>query len=87
LYHSSRSAQTFPEEICKFIELVITIINSILAKTLNHRRFKEFLFEMESEHAEILFHNNLRWLSRGDDLERFASLFPKINGFLLENFM
>ncbi|XP_076763723.1 general transcription factor II-I repeat domain-containing protein 2A-like [Xylocopa sonorina] len=36
-------AQTFPE----FMELVITIINSLLAKALNHRQFKEFLFEME----------------------------------------
>ncbi|GFW15204.1 uncharacterized protein TNCV_173501 [Trichonephila clavipes] len=67
----------------KFVvmELEITIINSILAKALNHRQFKEFLFEMKSEYADLL-HNKVRWLSRA--LKRFASLFPKIKAFLLE---
>ncbi|GFU77834.1 uncharacterized protein TNCV_1138421 [Trichonephila clavipes] len=50
-------AQTFPDEICKVMELVITIINSILAKALNYRQFREFLFEMESEYADLLLHN------------------------------
>ncbi|GFV21634.1 general transcription factor II-I repeat domain-containing protein 2A [Trichonephila clavipes] len=61
-----------------------TIINSILAKALNHRQFKEFLFEMESEYADLLFHNKVRWLSRGNVLKRFASLFPEMKAFLLE---
>ncbi|GFW86082.1 uncharacterized protein TNCV_1968901 [Trichonephila clavipes] len=54
------------------MELVITIINSILAKALNHRQFKEFLFEMESECADLLLHNKVRWFSRGNVLKRFA---------------
>ncbi|GFV50879.1 general transcription factor II-I repeat domain-containing protein 2 [Trichonephila clavipes] len=77
-------AQTFPDEICKVMELVITIINSILAKALNHRQFKEFLFEMKSEYADLLLHNKVRWLSRGNVLKRFASFFPEIKAFLLE---
>ena len=77
-------AQTFPDEICKVMELVITIINSILAKALYHRQFKEFLFEMESEYADLLLHNKVRWLSRGNVLKRFAILFPDIKVFLLE---
>ncbi|GFU67723.1 uncharacterized protein TNCV_4327771 [Trichonephila clavipes] len=35
------------------MELVITIINSILAKALNHRQFKEFLFQMENDEEPI----------------------------------
>ncbi|GFW01827.1 general transcription factor II-I repeat domain-containing protein 2 [Trichonephila clavipes] len=76
--------QTFPDEICKVMQLGIAIINSILAKALNHRQFREFLFEMESESADLLLHNKLRWLSRGNVLKRFASLFPEIKAFLLE---
>ncbi|XP_065673851.1 general transcription factor II-I repeat domain-containing protein 2A-like [Hydra vulgaris] len=53
-------AQTFPDKICKVMELVITIINSILAKALNHCQFKIFLFEMESEYANLLLHNKVR---------------------------
>ncbi|GFV00120.1 general transcription factor II-I repeat domain-containing protein 2 [Trichonephila clavipes] len=77
-------AQTFPGEICKVMELVITIIISILAKALNYRQFKEFLFEMESEYADLLLHDKVRWLPRENFLKRFASLFPEIKAFLLE---
>ncbi|GFT25166.1 general transcription factor II-I repeat domain-containing protein 2A [Trichonephila clavipes] len=66
------------------MELMITIINSILAKALNHHQFKEFLFEMESEYADLLFRNKVRWLPRGNVLKRFASLFPEIKAFLIE---
>ena len=66
------------------MEPVIIIINSTLAKALNHRQFKEFLFEMESEYADLLLHNKVLWLSRGNVLKRFASLFPEIKAFLLE---
>ncbi|GFS74226.1 transposable element Tc3 transposase [Trichonephila clavipes] len=52
--------QTFPDEICKVMQLGIAIINSILAKALNHRQFKEFSFEMESESADLLLRNKVR---------------------------
>ncbi|GFW10914.1 general transcription factor II-I repeat domain-containing protein 2B [Trichonephila clavipes] len=84
IHQEALCAQTFPDEICKVMELVITIINSILTKALNHCQFKEFLFEMESEYADLLLHNKVRWLSRGNVLKRFASLFPEIDALLLE---
>ncbi|GFW80497.1 uncharacterized protein TNCV_2415991 [Trichonephila clavipes] len=59
------SAQTFPGGICKVMELVITFINFILAKALNHRQFKEFLFEMESEYVDLLVHNKLLTIMKG----------------------
>ncbi|GFX60422.1 uncharacterized protein TNCV_4540341, partial [Trichonephila clavipes] len=39
---------------------------------------------MESESADLLLHNKVRWLSRGNVLKRFASLFPEVKAFLLE---
>ncbi|XP_075210344.1 protein FAM200C-like [Lycorma delicatula] len=68
-------AQTFPEEIYKVMELVIKIINSTIAKALYHCQFKEFLIEVESEYADLLLHNKVCWLSRGNVLKHFASLF------------
>ncbi|GFS56028.1 general transcription factor II-I repeat domain-containing protein 2B [Trichonephila clavipes] len=52
-------AQTFPDEICQIMELVITIINSILAKALNHRQFNSqhkwsALNDLEKEDMIIL---------------------------------
>ncbi|XP_014392806.1 PREDICTED: uncharacterized protein LOC106725609 [Myotis brandtii] len=63
IHQEALCAQTFPEEICKVMELVIKIINSIIAKALNHRQFKEFLVEMESEYADLLLHNKMFFCS------------------------
>ncbi|GFY13302.1 protein ZBED8 [Trichonephila clavipes] len=65
IHQEALCVQTFPNEICKVMELMITIINSILAKALNYHQFKEFLFEMESEYTDLVLNNNVRWLSRG----------------------
>ena len=72
------------EEICKVMELMIKIVNSIIAEALNHRQFKEFLVEMESEYADLLLHNKVHWLSRENVLKRFASLLTEIKTFLLK---
>ena len=66
IHQEAICVQTFPEEICKIMELMIKIINSIIrakelrAKALNHRQFKEFLVEMESDYAGLLLHNKVR---------------------------
>uniref|UniRef100_A0A8C4X7H4 HAT C-terminal dimerisation domain-containing protein n=1 Tax=Erpetoichthys calabaricus TaxID=27687 RepID=A0A8C4X7H4_ERPCA len=84
IHQEALCAQTFPEEICNVMELVIKIVNTIVAKALYHRQFKEFLVEMESEYADLLLHNKVRWLSRGNVLKRFTSLLLEIKAFLLE---
>lgn len=58
--------QTFPEQIWKVMELVIKIIKSIVAKALYHRQHKEFLIEVDSEYADLLLHNKVHWLLRGN---------------------
>ncbi|GBL73811.1 hypothetical protein AVEN_230777-1 [Araneus ventricosus] len=47
------------------MNLVIKIINSILAKALYHHQFKDFLEEIDSQFSDLLLHNKVRWLSRG----------------------
>jgi hypothetical protein len=39
--------------------------------SLNHREFVAFLEEVENEYGEIIYHTNVRWLSRGYVLKRF----------------
>uniref|UniRef100_A0A0B7ASN7 Uncharacterized protein n=1 Tax=Arion vulgaris TaxID=1028688 RepID=A0A0B7ASN7_9EUPU len=51
IHQEALCAQTFPAEIVEVMNLVIKIINSILAKALNHRQFKEFLEEIESQYS------------------------------------
>ncbi|GBN37410.1 General transcription factor II-I repeat domain-containing protein 2A [Araneus ventricosus] len=77
-------AQTFPAKIVEDMNLVIKIINSILAKAIYHRQFKDFLEEIDSQFSDLLLHKKVRWLFRGNVLQRFALCLSKIKTFLNE---
>ncbi|GBM86490.1 General transcription factor II-I repeat domain-containing protein 2A [Araneus ventricosus] len=66
------------------MNLVIKNINSILAKALYHRQFKDFLEEIDSQFSDLLLHNKVRWFSRGNVLQRFALCLSEIKTFLNE---
>ncbi|GBL81881.1 General transcription factor II-I repeat domain-containing protein 2A [Araneus ventricosus] len=84
IHQEALCAQTFPVEIVKVINLVIKIINSILAKALYHLQFKYFLEEIDSQFSDLLLHNKVRWLSRGNVFQRFALCLSEIKTFLNE---
>ena len=56
--------------------------NPIRARGLNHRQFKAFLEDLESEHWDVLFHSRARWLSLGKVLRRVWELREEIMMFL-----
>lgn len=65
------------------MKIVVTCINFIRAHALNHRQFQEFLSELNVEHEDVLYHTEVRWLSRGRVLKRFYDLLPYITALLL----
>ncbi|XP_057183089.1 general transcription factor II-I repeat domain-containing protein 2-like [Triplophysa rosa] len=65
------------------MKVVVSCINFIRANGLKHRQFQAFLAELESAHGDVLYHTEVRWLSRGRVLRRFYELLPEINTFLL----
>ncbi|XP_073432233.1 general transcription factor II-I repeat domain-containing protein 2-like [Dendrobates tinctorius] len=64
---------------------VIARINQEMdkANALNHRQFQEFLSELNVGYEDVLYHTEVRWLSRGRVLKRFYDLLPQITEFLL----
>ncbi|GBM18543.1 General transcription factor II-I repeat domain-containing protein 2A [Araneus ventricosus] len=82
IHQEALCAQTLPAEIVEVMNFVIKIINSILAKALYHSQFKDFLEEIDSQFSDLLLHNKVRWLSRGNVLQRFALCLSEIKTFL-----
>uniref|UniRef100_A0A3P9M5D3 SPIN-DOC-like zinc-finger domain-containing protein n=1 Tax=Oryzias latipes TaxID=8090 RepID=A0A3P9M5D3_ORYLA len=61
---------------------VVKIINCIRSKALSHRQFRAFLDEVDAQYKDILYHQEVRWLSRGTVLKRFFELRQLIAEFL-----
>ena len=57
-------------------------INLIRGRALNHRLFKSLCQVFGSEHSALLFHIEVRWLSRGRALTRFFELREEVKALL-----
>ena len=64
------------------VDLVVKTVNFIRSHGLNHRQFKSFLVDINSEYGELLCHTEVRWLSRGKVLKRFFALRNEISLFM-----
>ena len=65
------------------MKVVVSCVTFIRAKALNHPQFQDFLSDLDAAYGDVLYHTEIRWLSRGKVLERFYNLLPEINEFLL----
>ncbi|XP_077179280.1 general transcription factor II-I repeat domain-containing protein 2-like [Paroedura picta] len=65
------------------MKIVVSCVNFIRANALNHRQFQEFLSELNVAYEDVLYHTEVRWLSRGRVLKHFYDLLPQITSFLL----
>ncbi|KAK0143094.1 General transcription factor II-I repeat domain-containing protein 2B [Merluccius polli] len=63
---------------------VVKTINFIRSKALHHRQFQRFLLDIDAEYGDVIYHTDVRWLSRGSALQRFFSLRREIGQFLAE---
>ncbi|XP_028969086.1 general transcription factor II-I repeat domain-containing protein 2B-like [Galendromus occidentalis] len=71
---------------CKPVLSVVTgTVNSIRSRALTHRAFRAFLQDVEAEFGDVLYHAEVRWLSRGRMLDRFFTLRSEILSFAREN--
>ena len=61
--------------------IVVSIVNYIRIRKLKHRLFKSFE-EADSEYGKVVYHTDVRWLSRANVLQRFIALKPEISKFL-----
>ena len=60
-----------PEKVKKDI---VDIINFICSHALNHRQFRELLNEYDAHYSELVYHSQVRWLSKGVVIDHFFHL-------------
>jgi len=65
------------------MDSLVKLINFMRSHSaLQHRHFKEFLSECDSAYSDLLQHNNVRWLSKGQVIERFWLIKEQVTSFL-----
>ncbi|XP_063243089.1 SCAN domain-containing protein 3-like [Bacillus rossius redtenbacheri] len=87
LHRQALASKTLPKCLNDTMKLAIKVVNVIKSSALNSRLFKKLCTEMDSNHENLLFHTEVRWLSKGNMLERLYELRGEIELFLGEKKM
>lgn len=84
LHRHALACKTLPTQLKEVMDTAVQAVNFIRARALNHRLFKILCQEMGSDHEVLLFHTEVRWLSRGQVLTRVVELRNEVAIFLRE---
>ena len=57
------------------------MVNNVKGSALNSRLFKILCEDLGADHSVLLFHSNVRWLSRGNVTKRVYELRKELLGF------
>lgn len=82
IIHQESLPVKFAENVIYVMKQVVKIMNFIMSNELNRRMFQEFLKELILQYGYVLYHTEVRWLSKGKVLERFFSIRHEIILFL-----
>lgn len=83
IIHQTVLCAIVSEEFAEVMDTMMKLINFLRASSSHqHRLLREFLKEMEADANDLLLHNNMRWLSKGNARGRFWSIRKEIAAFL-----
>ncbi|KAF2356745.1 Ribonuclease H-like domain [Trinorchestia longiramus] len=82
IHRYSLGSKSLPGNLKLVFEDVLKIVNFIKSRDVNSRIFKELCKEMGEKYEVLLYHTDVRWLSRGKVIHRVIELRKPIQEFL-----
>ncbi|XP_042242179.1 SCAN domain-containing protein 3-like [Homarus americanus] len=83
IHRFALAAKTFPDALCKILEVVVKCVNFVKTGDLNSRLFQNLCRGMDSEHETLLFYYKVRRPSTGNvvfELRGELKLFLEMKG-------
>jgi hypothetical protein len=84
IHRFALSSKSLPTVLKEVFDEAVKIVNFIKSKDVNSRLFKEMCKEMGEMYEVLLYHTEVRWLSRGKVLSRLIDLQETVKIFLQE---
>ena len=83
MIHQSVLCASMGDEFYEIMETVIKIVNFFQSMSaLQHRLLQSFFAEIDASYDDLLLHNNVRWLSKRQVLQRFWAIKKELHTFL-----
>ncbi len=82
IHRESLASKTLDSELNSVLKCAIKIVNHIKSHPVNSRLLATLCNEMGSQHEALLFHTEVRWLSRGKALGRLYELREEVHSLL-----
>ena len=84
IHRQALASRTLPLDLGSTLNAFIKMVNYVKRSALNTRLFSRFCCDMSADHTTLLYYTNVRWLSKGNMLDRVFEMRVELREFLAE---
>ena len=74
IHKAALVSKTIPKRLHEHMSVVIKVVNYVKSSAPNTRLFSKLCKDMDADHTALLYHTQVRWLSKGNMLSRIFEL-------------
>ena len=82
IHRQALASRTLPSDLQSALKIAIKTVNFVKKSALNTRLFSKLCKDMSADHTTLLYHTDVRWLSKGNMLSRVFELRKELEEFL-----
>ena len=83
IHKAALVSKTIPKRLHEHMSVVIKVVSYVKSSALNTRLFSKLCKDMDADHTALLYHTQVRWLSKGNMLSRIFELREEVKLFLV----
>ena len=83
IHKAALVSKTIPKRLHEHMSVVIKVVNYVKSSALNTRLFSKLCKDMDADHIALLYHAQVRWLSKKYMLSRIFELKEEVKLFLV----